>query len=213
MEKETKQFNVVIVGVGGQGLITLLQILSTAAILEGFDVKTSELHGLSQRGGSVEVHIRFGKEVFSPLVPQGKADLILALEMQETLRASFYAGSQTAFLVNLHQITIPLQKNLSEIEVKENLKKVSKKIFFIPASQICQKEIGKEVVAGIFLISLAAFKNLLPLKPESILTTIKKIVPPKYFEINEKAFEISRNYDSRLWQDPGYNSHPVGPWI
>ena len=67
----------IIVGTGGQGLITLLQILAEAALIEGYDVKTSELHGLSQRGGSVEVHIRFGKEIYSPLIFPGKANLIL----------------------------------------------------------------------------------------------------------------------------------------
>ena len=87
-----KNFNIVIVGTGGQGLITLLQILAEAALIEKFDVKTSELHGLSQRGGSVEVHIRFGKKIHSPLVAQASADLILALEAQETLKASTFAN-------------------------------------------------------------------------------------------------------------------------
>jgi len=64
MKKNKKDFNLIIVGTGGQGLITLLQILAEAALIEGYEVKTSELHGLSQRGGSVEVHIRFGKKFF-----------------------------------------------------------------------------------------------------------------------------------------------------
>ena len=67
------QFNIVIVGTGGQGLITLLQIVAEAALRVGLDIRTSELHGLSQRGGSVEVHIRFGKKIYSPLIAQGKA--------------------------------------------------------------------------------------------------------------------------------------------
>ena len=98
MQKKLDQFNIVIVGTGGQGLITLLQIIAEAALDSGLDIKTSELHGLSQRGGSVEVHIRFGKKVYSPMVPQGKADLIIALEMQEALKASFFAGPKTTFL-------------------------------------------------------------------------------------------------------------------
>jgi len=70
MAKNLEQFNIVIAGTGGQGLITLLQVISEAAMAEGYDIRTSELHGLSQRGGSVEVHIRFGKKIYSPLVVQ-----------------------------------------------------------------------------------------------------------------------------------------------
>ena len=71
-------FNIIISGIGGQGIITLTRILAEAALLQGLDVKTSELHGLSQRGGSVETHIRFGRNIFSPLVRQGSADLIIS---------------------------------------------------------------------------------------------------------------------------------------
>lgn len=74
-----KNLNIIICGLGGQGVITLTRILAQAAFLESYDVKTSELHGLAQRGGSVETHIRFGKKVYSPLVIPGKADLIINL--------------------------------------------------------------------------------------------------------------------------------------
>ena len=100
MDKKVKQFNLVIVGTGGQGQITLLEVLAEAALVEGYDIRTSELHGLSQRGGSVEVHIRFGREIYSPLIPQGNGDLILALEIQESLRGFYFANNQTVLLVN-----------------------------------------------------------------------------------------------------------------
>ena len=93
-------YNIIITGVGGQGLITLLQVIGQAALQEGYDVKTSELHGLSQRGGSVSVHIRFGRQIFSPIIAQGQADLVLALEMQEALAGAEFASKKTAFLVN-----------------------------------------------------------------------------------------------------------------
>jgi len=180
-----------IVGTGGQGQITLLQILAEAALLEGYDLKSSELHGLSQRGGSVEVHLRFGREIYSPLVSQGKADLILSLEMQESLKAYSFVNPSTTFLVNKQIVPIPLAKNLTEDEVFKNLKKISKKIILVPAADICQKELGKSVVAGIYLISLASFKNLIPLKPVSILKAIKKIIPEKYLELNLKTFKLA----------------------
>ena len=188
-----KNFNIVIVGTGGQGLITLLQILAEAALIEKFDVKTSELHGLSQRGGSVEVHIRFGKKIHSPLVAQASADLILALEAQETLKASTFANSKTIFLLNDFFIPILGKKILKKQEIVKELKKISKNVIVIPASDICEKELGKSVVAGTYLLSIASFQNLIPIKPDTILKAIKKAVNPKYFELNKKTFNLAKH--------------------
>ena len=186
-----KTFNIVISGTGGQGLITLIQILAEAALIEGRDVKTSELHGLSQRGGSVETHVRFGEKVFSLLVAKGSADLILGLEILEGLRAFPYANSKTIFLVN--KFTLPYLNSPSEKEVIENLKKLIKgQKYIVSASEICQKELGKEVVSGIYLLGYAIHNKLIPLKPESILKAISKVVPEKYLELNKKAFELAR---------------------
>ncbi len=190
-DKKVEKFNMLLVGTGGQGQITLLQILSEAALIEEKEIKTSELHGLSQRGGSVEVHIRFGKEIYSPLISQGKADLVLGLEMQEALRAYPLASPKTTFLVNRQIVPIPLVKNLTEEEVLKNLKKISKNVILVPASEICKKELGKEVVAGIYLISLAAFKKLIPIKPASILKAVKKIIPSRYLKLNIDSFNLA----------------------
>lgn len=177
--KKINQFNIVAVGTGGQGLITLLQVIAQAAMLAGFDVKTSELHGLSQRGGSVEVHIRFGKKIYSPLVSQGKADLIIALEMQEALKGAYFAGSKSIFLVNRRLIPIPLQKSLQEGQIIGLLEKISPKISVVEAGGI---------TAGIYLLSLASFKKIIPLQPEFILKAIKEVIPEKYLESNIKIF-------------------------
>jgi len=185
------EFNLIINGVGGQGLITLLKIISIAAQKEDYDLKTSELHGLSQRGGSVEVHIRFGKKIYSPLVSQGKADLVISLESQESLNGLHYSSSQTTFLVNQYK-TPTFTKDLSEKEILGVVKKISKNVFLIPASQICQKEFRSEVVAGIYLLGLAFSKKLLPLNPNSITSAIKKIIPGKYRELNLKAFNLAK---------------------
>jgi indolepyruvate ferredoxin oxidoreductase beta subunit len=192
MRDKNKNFNMVIVGTGGQGLITLLQILAEAALVEGYDVKTSELHGLSQRGGSVEVHIRFGKKVYSPMVAQAKADLVLGLETQEALKGVYFAGPGTNFLINKNIIPIPLQKPFSEADVFRAVKKVSKRVEFVPATQITQEKLGTGVVAGIYLISLAVFKKLIPLKPTSVLKAIKKTIPGKYLELNLKTFNLAK---------------------
>jgi len=193
MRKNLEQFNIIINGAGGQGLITLLQIIADAALSEGYEVRTSELHGLSQRGGSVEVHIRFGNKIYSPFVKEGGADLVLSLEMQESLRAVNFASSKTAFLINKQIIPIPLGKQLTEKEVLSNLKKITKKVEIIPAAEICEKELGTSVVSGIYLLSLASFKKILPLNPNSILNSIKKIIPEKYLELNVKTFELAKS--------------------
>ena len=187
-----KVFNCVIVGTGGQGLITLLEILSDAALKNGLDAKTSELHGLSQRGGSVEVHIKFGKKVFSPLVEAGKADLIVGLEMQECLKAAYFAGSQTQYLINKTEVMIPGKPLLAEEEIIGDLKKFTKKIEVIDATGICQKELGAPAVSGVYLLCLAAFKNLIPLSPDSMREAIKSSVAAKHLEVNMKAWELAK---------------------
>ncbi len=194
-----KDFNVIISGVGGQGIITLTRILTEAALIERYDVKTSELHGLSQRGGSVESHIRFGpstgsEQVYSPLVKKGGADLIICLESQEALKVCYYASKTgTIFLVNDFIKPILNAKIPSSKSISKELKRFSKKSLFIPASKITKEKLGKEVLAGVYLLGYAVFKKLIPLKPSSILKAIEKIVPKKYFEINKKAFKLAKH--------------------
>jgi indolepyruvate ferredoxin oxidoreductase beta subunit len=178
MKKKSKieNFNIVINGVGGQGLITLLNIISQAGQKEGYDLATSELHGLSQRGGSVEVHIRFGKKIYSPLVRQGGADLIISLEAQESLKSCYYASkdynppstssrfrrapAKTIFLVNNFFSQISSEKKIySEKDILKNLQKFSQKAIFIDANQTCQRELKNEVAAGIYLLGYAIYNK------------------------------------------------------
>lgn len=192
MADKINEFNIVIVGVGGQGLLTILQIIAEAAFSRGYEVRTSELHGLAQRGGSVEVHIRFGREIFAPLVQAQKADLIMALEMQEALRGAYFANAKTKFLLNQHIIPIPLAKAFTAEEILSVLKKVSRDIYFIPASEICQKAVATDVSAGIYLLGAAVFKKILPLDEDAVIAAIKKIIPEKYLELNLKSFGLPR---------------------
>ena len=194
MSKKIKQFNIVIVGTGGQGLMTVLQVLAEAALSQDYDVKTSELHGLSQRGGSVKAHIRFGKKIYSPIVPLGKADLVLALEAQESLRALKFGNQKSIFLLNKQIIPIPLQKPIPLEEITATVKEIGKTAELIPAFEICREKLGTGVISGIFLVGLASFKGLLPLPPKSILNAIKKVIPQKYLELNVKTFKLAKAY-------------------
>jgi len=188
------QFNIVICGVGGQGLITLNKILVHTAISEGYEAKTSELHGLSQRGGSVETHIRFGQKIYSPLVKKGGADLIIAIEAQEALKACYYASKRagTVFLVNDFISSIPTIEPIPVKKISESLKDFSKEVLIIPATKITQKELGNPVLAGMYLLGVASSRNLIPLEPSSLLKTMEEIIPKQFFDLNKKTFELAR---------------------
>ena len=188
---KNKTFNIVVAGTGGQGLLTVLDVLSEAAIIQGFDIKTSELHGLSQRGGSINTHVRMGDKVYSPLVPLGSADLILSLELLETLRTANFANDKTIYLINC--FSLPFVGTIPEKEIQKRIKRLLKgKKHIVSAAEICQRELGKNVLSGMYLISYAAFKKMIPLKPASILKAIEKVIPPRYLEINQRAFNLAK---------------------
>jgi len=187
-----KNFDIIITGVGGQGVITLLSILDEAAFVEGYDVKSSELHGLSQRGGSVEAHVRFGKKVYSPMVSNGSANLIIALEALEGLRESARAGRQTKILIN--EYFLPFMGSIPREEIVKQLEESKKDYTLVQASKICKDKLQNEVVCTIYLLGYAVSKGILPLKKESVLQAIKNVVPQKYLELNTKAFELA--YDN-----------------
>lgn len=190
---DNKNFNIIISGVGGQGLITVIKIITEAALLQGDDVRSSELHGLAQRGGSVLAHLRFGKKVYSPLVESGRADLIIGLELLEGLRALSFGNKETRVLINRHSLPIigglPTEEVIKKIESTVGL--LGKKLFITPASDICKEKLGKEVVSGIYLLGFAVNNGLLPLKKEVVLQAIKNNIPEKYLELNINAFELS----------------------
>jgi len=186
---DNKDFNIILTGVGGQGIITLLQIIDEAAFIEGYDVRSSELHGLSQRGGSVEAHVRFGKRIFSPLVALGSADLILSLEMLEGLRESLKAGKQTKILIN--DYFLPFTGFIAKEEILKQLESVKNEKYLVPASQVCKDKLQNEVVCTTYLLGYAINKGILPLKKSSVLQAIKNVVPEKYVEININALNLA----------------------
>lgn len=181
------QFNVILSGIGGQGIISLLQILAEAAFLDGNEVRSSELHGLSQRGGSVAAHLRWGEQIYSPLILPGQADLILGLEIYEAARVSFYGCPNTNFLVN--KKIIPFYNCGSEKKILAKLNEF-KNLFLVEASKICEEKIGSEITAGIYLLGLAINKKLLPLKMSSVSRAIKEVIPEEYQSLNFKAFNL-----------------------
>jgi indolepyruvate ferredoxin oxidoreductase beta subunit len=194
-----KEFNIVLTGVGGQGVLTLGMIIAEAALKQGYDVRTTELHGLAQRGGSIPFHIRFGKKMYTPLVLEGETDVIISLEPLEALRSCYYGSKQhnTTFLIDNDPV-VPLscsvlgEKYPSIKEIEKNLKDFSEKVIILNASEIVKKETGSEIAANIYLLGYAIDKGLIPLKEKFILQAMEE-VSPKYFEANKKIFELEKN--------------------
>ncbi len=192
-----KEFNLIVSGVGGQGALTLATIIAEAALKQGYDVRTTELHGLAQRGGSIPIHIRFGEKMYTPLVLEGEADLIIALEPLEALRTTYFGSKKqkTTFLIDNYKIppiTVSVfgEKYPSMDDIVNHIKPFSGNVIVLNASEIVEKETGSILTSNIFILGYAVSKGLLPLKENFVLKTIEETVPQKYFELNKKAFEL-----------------------
>lgn len=196
--KKAKEFNVVAIGVGGQGVLTLGGIIAEAALKAGYDVKMSELHGLAQRGGSIPVQVRFGEKIYSSLVGIGEADLIIAMEPLEALRAARFASpKKTTLVMNTHKVkpiavTVMGEKYPELDEIKKQLKGFYKKVIEVDATKIAKKETGKAVTSNIYALGLVSSRNLIPISREVFLKTIEENVPPKYLDMNRSIFELAK---------------------
>ncbi|MFX0010743.1 MAG: indolepyruvate oxidoreductase subunit beta [Candidatus Hermodarchaeota archaeon] len=199
---EIKSYNLLNVGVGGQGVIRAAQILSYAALLEDYKVRTAEIHGMAQRGGSVASYLRFGTEVEGPLIPRGKTNIILAFEASEAVRIFNYAGPETVFLISEKIIIPPMihqmgmdYPNLSEIS--DFLKNISKNIFFINGVKIAT-ELGNSRTMNVVMLGALLGLNVLPLRKETLEKAILRYLPPKLHEINRRAFTLGIETGKRL---------------
>lgn len=190
-------YNIVIPAVGGQGGITLARIIAEAAMLSDLDVKMSEVHGLAQRGGATESHVKFGKKVHSSLVPQAGADLILSTEPIEVLRSLIYASSNTQIVVNTTKV-VPISVNFDkkpypeQEKIKKEMEKFTKKIDFVKGDEIVRKEVGNNVPLNIFMMGYAFHKGYMPLKEEKLLEAIGNVINKKYFEMNKNVFNLAK---------------------
>jgi indolepyruvate ferredoxin oxidoreductase beta subunit len=180
-----KTFSLIITGYGGQGVLAIAEIIARAAQKQGHESKESELHGLAQRGGSLDCHIRFGEKIYSPIVERGSADLIISLEALEALRACYWASKNTNFLVNAKTFNSPW--NLDQITAK--IKRFTSNIQLIDADSIVQKLTKDIVAANIFMLGSAIKKGLLPLKKEIVWQEIKARLHERFWDENEKVFE------------------------
>ncbi|MCD6492508.1 MAG: indolepyruvate ferredoxin oxidoreductase subunit beta [Archaeoglobaceae archaeon] len=191
-----KRFNLIIVGVGGQGALTTAAILARAALKSGINVVTAETHGMAQRGGSVEVHVRFGN-VLSPLIPLCDADAMIALEPSEALRYSNYLNENTLVILNTKSI-IPPSVTIGSAEypdlevIKHELGKITKHVKVVDASSIAEK-LGAIQATNVVVIGMLAKLVDLPIKFKNLEESLKEVLPEKLHEINLKALNAGYN--------------------
>ena len=184
--------NIMIVGVGGQGTLLASRILGSAIIKQGFDVKVSEVHGMSQRGGSVVTYVKYGDKVHSPIVDKGEADIILAFELLEAYRALPYLRKSGKIIVNDQEINpMPVITGAMDYpaDIKEKL--TSKADVTIVDALSKAQEAGTFKAVNVVLIGVMAKSTDIPY--ETWIDSLKECVPAKFLDINLKAFELGYN--------------------
>ncbi|MGA7826584.1 MAG: indolepyruvate oxidoreductase subunit beta [Geobacteraceae bacterium] len=184
--------NILLVGVGGQGILLASEILSETFMLAGYDVKKSEIHGMSQRGGSVVSHVRYGREVFSPLVPEGDGDILFGFELMETYRYLSLLKKGGAVVVNDLEISPPSVLMGKEVYPEGLADKIREKFsdFLLVDGQGLAREAGNLRAANTVL--LGAVSRRLDIAEKYWMQALEKMVPPKALEVNRKAFQLGR---------------------
>ena len=194
--KQMKTVNVSLVGVGGQGIILTADLLAKTAAIAGYDVKKSEIHGMAQRGGSVTSQVRFGKEVASPIIQEGTADILVSFDKLEAIRnIGILAKTGTALVNDLYLVPVTVssgqQKPVADLDGK--VKTAFKKLVLVDAMKVATEEVGNArtmnmVIAGALSV-LCPFEENLWLKALEALLAGPKA---RLLEVNKKAFQLGR---------------------
>lgn len=185
----SKTTNIMIVGVGGQGTLLASRILGNAVIRMGYDVKVSEVHGMSQRGGSVVTYVKYGDKVHSPIIDNGEAHIVLAFELLEAYRALPALKCGGRLIVNNQRIN-PMPVITGAAQYPENiLDKLSEKVDTTAVDALTlANEAGSIKAVNVVLIGVMAKSTNIPY--EVWIDTIRDTVPQKFLDINLKAFEL-----------------------
>jgi indolepyruvate ferredoxin oxidoreductase beta subunit len=202
--ENSQSYNILTVGVGGQGVIRATSILASAALEDGGNqVRTAETHGMAQRGGTVVGYLRFGPNVSGPLIH--KADVMLSFELSEALRSIKYADKNTSLFVSsdviippsvyTYRIPYPEQK-----KTLEYLHKVTSNVHPINAREMAEKA-GNSKTSNVILIGAMFGAGKLPVKEESLKKAIAKFVPAKAKEVNEVAFKMGFELGQKIKEE------------
>lgn len=185
--------SIMIVGVGGQGTLLASRVIGHAIIQQGYDVKVSEVHGMSQRGGSVVTYVKYGEKVYSPIVDKGEADIILSFEQLEAARWLSYLKKGGKIITNDQKID-PMPVITGASKYPENLiQQIKEKGVDILAGDALSlaKEAGSDKAVNMVLIGVLS--NFMDFSDEIWQKAMEECVPAKFLEINKKAFELGKN--------------------
>ena len=184
--------NIMIVGVGGQGALLASKTLGQVLLDAGYDVKVSEVHGMSQRGGSVVTYVRYGEKVYSPIVDKGEADFIVSFEMLEAARYTEYLKKDGRIVVNTQNID-PMPVITGAAEYPADLENKMKNAGFAVDAVDClalSEQAGTAKAVNIVL--MGRLSKYMDFSEEAWLKAIEKLVKPQFLEMNKKAFMLGR---------------------
>ncbi len=190
--------NILVAGVGGQGVILASDIMSEVFMEAGYDVKKSEVHGMAMRGGIVTSHFRFGEKVYSPLIKEGEVDILFAFEQLEGLRWINHLRANGKIVMNDHKINHPAV-NLGEMEypkaIPKTIQSKIKNFYLVKGTEIAL-QLGDVRAANVVL--LGAISKFFEVNEDLWLKTILDYLPPKVHELNRKAFSAGRDQISQV---------------
>ena len=188
---ETK--NVMIVGVGGQGSLLASKLLGKLLLDAGYDVKVSEVHGMSQRGGSVVTYVRYGEKVYSPVIDKGEADYIVSFELLEAARWLPYLRKDGQIVTNIQQIDpMPVITGAQEYPTNlvEKMKATGAKVDALDCLALAEQAGSSKAVNIVLMGRLSHYFNM---PEEAWQKAMEAMVPAKFLEMNKKAFELGKN--------------------
>ena len=185
--------SIMIVGVGGQGTLLASRILGSALLSKGYDVKVSEVHGMSQRGGSVVTYVKYGDEVLSPIVCKGEADIIISFEQLEAARWLPYLKKGGHLVTSTQKIDpMPVITGVAQYpdDIIEKIKAQGVDVVAVDALSLAEQA-GNSKASNVVLMGVVSTK--MPFDVEVWNKAVEECVPPKFLELNKKAFELGRS--------------------
>ena len=195
-------YNYMIAGVGGQGTVLASKLIAAAAMKKGFDVRTTETIGMAQRGGCVFGHVRIGEKIFSPLIPQGKADALIAFEPAEAVRQLSYLRKDGIVIVcdnPVKPVTISSSGNYEAKTMMDYLKSNTAKIIKADIKKLLDNSQTASVgvkTLNVFLLGAAVQSGIFPFDADTLMSILKEVLPNRILEMNLKAFESGRRLHS-----------------
>lgn len=185
--------NIMIVGVGGQGSLLASKLLGHLLLTEGYDVKVSEVHGMSQRGGSVVTYVRFGEKVYSPIIDKGQADFIVSFEKLEAARYLEYLKTDGRIVVNTQEIDpMPVITGAAQYpaDLVEKMEALGAKVDAMDCLSLAEQAGSSKAVNIVLMGRLSKYFDEIPV--EKWQKAIEDCVPAKFLELNQKAFLLGR---------------------